>query len=53
MTEQEAIDEIKDKCHDEDDPERNAFELDKIIERFLNEKGFSALVAAIDDVDCW
>ena len=52
MTEQEAIDLIKERCRS-DDYEMNGCNLDDIILNFLSDMGLMELCEAIDSVKCW
>lgn len=52
MTEQEAIDKIKDLCHS-GDFEGNGCFLDRIVQEFLKSQGFAALADEITEVECW
>lgn len=52
MTENDALQMIKEQCHT-DDKEMNGCYLDRIIMEFLREQGFSKLADAADNVECW
>jgi len=52
MTENEALQMIKEKCNTRD-KESNGCNLDGIISEFLRAQGFSKLADAADNVECW
>ena len=52
MTEQEAIDKIKQDCCS-GDFEINGSNLDKIVQEFLVANGFQKLAEEMDKVECW
>lgn len=52
MTEQEAIDKIKSKCHT-GDQESDHMHADDVLREFLMALGYKELVAAYDEIDKW
>lgn len=52
MSEQRAINQIKEQCSSSD-KEKNGALLDQIIQDFLRDNGFIELADAIMSVQCW